>query len=113
MKNIILLLISGACFINLSAQVKRDYNYYNKQIDSLISVYSVDTLKRTNIYSSYFNHSILTDTEKKKLIGRIEKMFEQKEHVNLYRLGHALTITQKNTTMLLLYWEMRSNSNIS
>ena len=90
MKKIFLLLVCGMCFINLSAQVKRDFNYYNKQIDSLIYVYSVDTLKNIQTLSRNFHHSHLTDKEKKKLISRIEKMFKQKEYVNLYRLGHRL-----------------------
>ena len=90
MKNTILTIIFTFCFVGLSAQNKQDYNYYNHKIDSLISVYSIDTLKSISEVYSLFRGADLTDKEKKKLIGKIENMFQQKKYVNLYQLGHEL-----------------------
>ena len=89
MKKIILILVCMCVSYNMYAQGQtRDFAYFNRQIDSLALQASVDTLRR--IYGVSFWQSNLTDKEKKKLINKARKMFEQQEYSNLYHLGHRI-----------------------
>ncbi|GHT76726.1 hypothetical protein FACS189463_2360 [Bacteroidia bacterium] len=81
-----------SCTINAQIQTTaRDYTYYNQAIDSLILAYSVDEFNEGG-GKYFFTHEDehLNTKEKKKLIDKIRKMFEQKDYTNLYYLGHNL-----------------------
>ena len=92
MKNSIIISLGIMFFFNVNAQIKRDYAYYNHQIDSLIFAYSVEEIKLGGGFY-LFRHkedSVLSAKDKKRLIVKIGKMFEQKKYTNLYSLGHTL-----------------------
>ena len=86
----IFLIIAGVLFLfRLYGQQQKDYAYCNYQMDSLIAVYSVDTLANIDGFYS-FGNAALNLNEKKELINKIKKLFEQKQYVNLYALGSQL-----------------------
>ncbi|MDR1527835.1 MAG: hypothetical protein LBS46_09260 [Dysgonamonadaceae bacterium] len=71
------------------AQIRRDYEFYNHRIDSLQTIYSTEHWHEM-IHANYFEDSNSTSNEKKKLITKVRKLFEQKEYANLYRYGHRI-----------------------
>ena len=89
MKKSIIIILSTLFFSNLYAE-KKDLKYYDLKIDSVVSVYSVENYKETRGLSSFFWRADLNVKERKKLIEKIRKMFEQDKYTNLYFVGHEL-----------------------
>jgi len=78
-------------FISSKAQTVKDYSYYNHKLDSLITAYSVDVLKKDDGIHLFKNQGDkLTAKDKLKLIKKIEGMFKQTKYTNLYLLGSEL-----------------------
>jgi hypothetical protein len=104
MKKIILIILSALLFYNVNGQ-KRDYDYYNRQIDRLIAAYSIDKAISTSEEDKFFtsNDENLTTNEKKKIISKIKKIFEQQTYTNLYYLGH--------TMLYNMYFYQRENNS--
>ena len=88
MKKLLLVLLSLFLFCKLDAQ-KKDYAYCIHQIDSLTTIYSVDTIADINDYFS-FEDTKLNLNEKKKIISKIQRLFKQKKYLNLYAFGGKL-----------------------
>ena len=89
MKKIILTFICIGLSHSFYAQQERDFTFFNHRIDSLASFYAVEQWKGMS-YGNYFDNSNLNDKEKKKLIDKIRKLFEQQEYANLYHWGHLI-----------------------
>ncbi|GHV58438.1 hypothetical protein FACS1894182_10750 [Bacteroidia bacterium] len=103
MKKVILIFICGYLWGNLCAQsIKRDLTSFNQRIDSLTLSYSVKQWKELYRAWLYFDDSNLNDKEKKLLIYKIKKLYEQNEYANLYRLGYE---------MIDEMWNMYPNNN--
>ena len=104
MKRIIIVIITcvSLSYKLYAQQEKKDYNYYNHWIDSLTLNFSME--KYVDIKGTYvdFDDSNLSTKEKKKLIDKIEKLFQQKEYANLYRLGHRIIYDM---------WQMSPDNN--
>jgi hypothetical protein len=91
MKKNILIILSIVLLCNLQAQAKKDYAYYNKLIDSLTVAYSIN--KPTGWMGNrffFFEKENLSIKEKKKILAKIRKMFEQTAYSNLYGFGSEL-----------------------
>jgi hypothetical protein len=89
MKKIVITIFSALLSLGLHAQAVKDYAYYIYKIDSLTALYSVDSI--ANVRNNFtFRDAKLSIPEKKKLIDKIRKLFEQKQYVNLYTLGRRL-----------------------
>ena len=88
MKTSVLVILTVLFSIGTQAQ-KKDYAYCIHQIDSLTTVYSVDTIADINDYFS-FQDTELNLNEKKKIISKIQRLFEQKQYLNLYAWGGKL-----------------------
>lgn len=92
MKKIVKIILVLSCVLfslEIYAQDTKDYVYCSYQIDSLSKIYSVDSIVKINDYFS-FRDAKLSDKEKEKLIGKIRKLFEQKQYINLYIFGGDL-----------------------
>ena len=100
MKKLFLILILEFLFYNLYAQ-QRDFTFFNHRIDSLTHVYSTKEWQEM-IYSNYFDYTDLSEKEKKELIIKVRKLFEQNEYANLYRYGHRIIYDM---------WWMRPDNN--
>jgi len=90
MKKIFLIFVCICLSHNFYGQQERNFTYFNHWIDSLALNFSME--KFVDITGAYvdFDNSNLKTEEKKKLIDKIEKLFQQKEYANLYRLGHRI-----------------------
>jgi len=78
-------------FINIKAQPVKDYKYYNHKLDSLVTAYSVNAIKKDAETDLFRNQGDkLTAKDKLKLIKKIEGMFKQIKYTNLYLLGNEL-----------------------
>ena len=100
MKTFFLILLFTLLTYGLYAQ-QEDFTYFNHRIDSLTSVYSTEE-RQEMVYINYFDGSNLTSNEKKKLIVKVGKLFEQKKYANLYRYGHRIIYDM---------WKMHPNNN--
>jgi hypothetical protein len=87
MKDFLILMFALLSY-GLYAQ-QRDFAWFNHRIDSLTSVYSTKEWQDM-VYGNYFDGSNLTSKEKKKLIAKVRKFFEQEMYPNLYRYGHRV-----------------------
>ena len=75
---------------SIYGQQEKNFTYFNHWIDSLTTNFSME--KFVDIKGVYvdFDNTNLNSKEKKKLINKIRKLFEQQEYSNLYRLGHLI-----------------------
>jgi hypothetical protein len=81
-----------ACIFSLteiSAQEqKKDFEYYNSRMDRLVSEYSTEERKRAEVIKLSFWKADLSFDERKQIVYKIRKLFEQDKYTNLYLLGH-------------------------
>jgi len=89
MKKIVIITLIALFSGEIQAQQQKDYAYCIAQIDSLITVYSVDTIADIS-YNFSFQYADLSIDEKIKIINKIQTLFEQKQNTNLYAFGGIL-----------------------
>jgi hypothetical protein len=77
--------------------VKKGFEYYKLQLDSIVSVYSTDTYKRARTIQLNFQNAELNLKERKKIVDKIRGLFEQKKYINLYLVGHELLYIMWNS----------------
>jgi hypothetical protein len=107
MKKIILLIVSVCMCISIYAQDKKlDLKYYNAKLDSVIDKYSIEVSKNPYYDMCDFYNANLSETDRKKIIARTEKLFKQDKYSNLYSIAH-ITLYElwriypvKNTTKI-------------
>ena len=90
MKTFFLILLFTLSAYGLYAQQQGDFTYINHRIDSLTQVYSTKEFKSISGTYVRFDNSNLSTEEKRKLIAKIRKLFEQNTYSNLYLLGHRI-----------------------
>jgi hypothetical protein len=94
-KFFIILGIFGLSSLHAQVQMQiRDFRYYNSQIDSIVSAYSTEEYRDVSAIRLTFHDfglkANLNVKERKKLIGKIKRLFEQDKYTNLYYVGHKL-----------------------
>jgi len=91
MQRSVIIILCAICCNSLQAQeAKRDFQYFNSQIDSIVAVYSIENYKASEVEYAFFSEADLNVNEQKKIIEKIKQLFEQDKYVNLYSIGHKL-----------------------